>query len=244
MKTLNRATLCIDPEIPNNLRVDVLESIFSWIRYRLDRDCLRDSITIGPYLEFGYMHKLLRDYPGICVESSWSILMIYQETVSRSYSVPKDYVLRTMRENDVLSIVEVYNKAFSQYEWFILMTGGEFRDILRRRKSIVFVVEYQDKIVGFVFGEIYRAVDGDYIAIVNTLAVDPNHRGKGLGKALMDTIIREFTEIQGVKRIFLDSVIGLENLYRRFGFREYRKWTRLIVSIPQIPYKSITLYHL
>ena len=49
---------------------------------------------------------------------------------------------------------------------------------------------------------------------------------------------------RGAKRIILDGVSGLEPLYRKLGFVEYRRWAVLITPIATLPQLSIPIENL
>ncbi|WP_194840473.1 GNAT family N-acetyltransferase [Hyperthermus butylicus] len=85
-------------------------------------------------------------------------------------------------------------------------------------------------VVGYVDASIYEALDGGRTADMGLLAIDPEHQGKGLGKALMGTVVGALSRL-GVRRIVLDSVSCLERFYSRFGFREYRRWVTIRTPI-------------
>ncbi|MCL6477264.1 MAG: GNAT family N-acetyltransferase [Peptococcaceae bacterium] len=69
-----------------------------------------------------------------------------------------------------------------------------------------------EKLVG-----VGRAIsDGAYEAGVYDIAVLPEYQGKGLGKVIMDEIIGR---LQGMN-IILYAMPGVENFYRKLGFRK------------------------
>lgn len=62
---------------------------------------------------------------------------------------------------------------------------------------------------------------GDRIGELETVAVAPSHRGRGIGNALLDAVDRVFAE-QGVADVIIGALAGNEGalrLYERRGFR-------------------------
>ncbi len=70
--------------------------------------------------------------------------------------------------------------------------------------------------IGFVLSR--KAVDEEELLLI---AVDPEHRGKGIGNKLLTEYLSE-AKIRGAKRIFLEMRSGnpAEHLYREFGFTQ------------------------
>jgi ribosomal protein S18 acetylase RimI-like enzyme len=81
---------------------------------------------------------------------------------------------------------------------------------------------------GDVIGYAYAAVEGyDYMAlrgpagVLHDLIVDPEHRGRGVGKLLLDAAL-EFFKSRGVPRVVLSTAEhneGAQRLFARMGFR-------------------------
>lgn len=61
--------------------------------------------------------------------------------------------------------------------------------------------------------------DGVYTAYIGDVAVDPGHRGTGLGKQIVAELLRLSA---GHKKIILYSVPGSEAFYQKFGFQRMR----------------------
>lgn len=73
-----------------------------------------------------------------------------------------------------------------------------------------------DEVQGFVLSR--SAVDEEELLLI---AVHPRHRGKGIGKQLMQDFI-DAARTRGVRRVFLEMRAGnpAEVLYRQFGFEQ------------------------
>lgn len=64
---------------------------------------------------------------------------------------------------------------------------------------------------------------GDYMEdpSIGRVAVKASHRGKGLGKAIMEASVREVEKRFNPDRILLSAQTYLKAFYRNLGFREY-----------------------
>ena len=64
--------------------------------------------------------------------------------------------------------------------------------------------------------------DGGYVAFLSDLIVDPGYQGQGIGRKLVETVIRKIKEEMkpGYKvKLTLNSARGKEPFYEKFGFR-------------------------
>ena len=82
----------------------------------------------------------------------------------------------------------------------------------------VICVRDEDKAIGVV-----RLLwDGGYVAFLSDLIVDPGYQGQGIGRKLVETVIRRIREEMkpGYKvKLTLNSSRGKESFYEKFGFR-------------------------
>ena len=82
----------------------------------------------------------------------------------------------------------------------------------------VICVRDEDKAIGVV-----RLLwDGGYVAFLSDLIVDPGYQGQGIGRKLVETVIRRIREEMkpGYKvKLTLNSSRGKEPFYEKFGFR-------------------------
>jgi N6-L-threonylcarbamoyladenine synthase/ribosomal-protein-alanine N-acetyltransferase len=90
------------------------------------------------------------------------------------------------------------------------------------------VAEVEDQVVGYAgLSQLVGATQAD----IQTIAVRPNQRGSGLGRALMQELTKEATR-RGAKEVFLevraDNTIA-QKLYKMFGFKPHY---RTIVCVP------------
>ncbi|NPA32093.1 MAG: ribosomal protein S18-alanine N-acetyltransferase, partial [Aquificae bacterium] len=110
---------------------------------------------------------------------------------------------------------EINRRSFTTDAWGIHSFEKEFENRFSER----FVLESDGKVVGYVI----LWVVGDE-ATVMSFALDEDFRGKGLGRFLLSSAIRE---LRGrVRRVILDvrkTNVRAINLYRSLGFRVVRE---------------------
>jgi ribosomal protein S18 acetylase RimI-like enzyme len=95
---------------------------------------------------------------------------------------------------------------------------------LEATDKAVLVADDNGKVIGYT----YAAIEGyDYMAlrgpagILHDIIVDPEHRGRGVGRLLLDATI-EFFRSRGVPRVVLSTAErneGAQRLFARMGFR-------------------------
>lgn len=232
-----RISLCVDFSMPSSILYNVVEALLSWARLRLEKLRVPSKVRIAAGYEHGYMHRLLREVLGLYPEYYPASIMVLEEPPKPRK--PEGYSLREGGLSDVEAIVEVYNEAFSHYDWFIPWRLEDAIKWYTMRKPYIIVVEHQNEgIVGYIDAEIRKGLDGSINAYIATLAVKPKHQGKGLGKALISTIASKLWN-KNVERIFLDSIGGLEGFYGKLGFRIWRRQVSLLVPLSDLPSRNI-----
>ena len=89
-------------------------------------------------------------------------------------------------------------------------------------RRLVLVADLDGTVVGFVAGEERAHWSGDPELYVGELAVDPQHEGRGVGRALIDAV-SEHARALGLHTISLDTGAANTNaraFYERLGFEE------------------------
>ena len=103
---------------------------------------------------------------------------------------------------------------------------------LGRRDVVLLVAEEDGRVIGFVWGGLE---DTDYMALrgpagaIYDLVVDPDHRRRGVGRALLDAALAALTRL-GAPRVVLataEANAAAQQLFLRAGFRPtMREMTR------------------
>ena len=122
--------------------------------------------------------------------------------------------IRPFREKDRTQVVDLWNRCGLTVAW-----NDPNRDIDRKldRDPGLFLVGCVDGVVGTVMA----GYDG-HRGWINYLAVDPDHRGRGYGKALMQAAERRLSAL-GCPKINLQvrsTNIGTIEFYTSIGYKE------------------------
>ena len=131
-------------------------------------------------------------------------------------------MLRPATETDVAAITDLVDAAYGPYVERIGMRPGpmdeDYREVVRNLQ--VTVAESEGALVGvLVLG---TTPDG---FLIHNVAVHPAHRGKGLGRALLELAESEARKA-GFDSIYLFTHEGLVEsraLYERIGYVEYER---------------------
>jgi putative acetyltransferase len=122
---------------------------------------------------------------------------------------------------DAPGVIELIGRVFVEYGW-IWDPAAEVPDLLRWTPyepphGAFFVVREEGRVVGSV--GVHRA--GDDVAELHRLYLDAEVRGRGLGDALVQTVLA-WCRDNGVSRLLLWSdtrFVHAHRLYLRHGFR-------------------------
>jgi ribosomal protein S18 acetylase RimI-like enzyme len=105
-----------------------------------------------------------------------------------------------------------------------------YEEVCAKPDTVLLLAYEGDALIGYALGHVLPVQDtwiadtwrtGPRIAEVESLSVLPEHRGQGVGTALMDALEREL-EALGVSDFMVGALAGNEDalrLYRRRGFR-------------------------
>jgi [ribosomal protein S18]-alanine N-acetyltransferase len=132
-----------------------------------------------------------------------------------------DYIIRRCEERDLVSVIEINMIALPEH-----YSGYFFESILRELPEAFIIAEINNRIVGYIMCKIefgftnFRKLGFVKKGHVVSVAVLPEHRGKGLGKALMLEAIngvmnRKSDEIYLEVRKSNESAI---KMYQKLGF--------------------------
>lgn len=133
-----------------------------------------------------------------------------------------DVKIRPLDELDISAVVAIDERI-----------GGEYRpDVwenriayyLRRDPEGSVVAEVDGKVVGFMLGEMASGEFGleESTGWIEVLGVDPDHRGKALGRHLAEAILAHFRS-RGAKKVRTlvdEDMEGLRAFFTSLGFEE------------------------
>lgn len=227
--------LCVDPDLSETLRIEAVEKMLFWASARC-RELGTAHLSIWSGYRFSYMHRAIRSVLTRYVEDIGSILMRFSGRVI-DVEPPSGYrfsVLDDVNTEVLRSIVEVYNEAFSTYEWF---SPKSFEDILTEFSMLrpIYIVALREReVVGYAMLIAFRAIDGRISAEVDELAVKPCYRGRGIGKALLYYATLYAVNRLGVgDRLFLFAAPKLTRFYYSMGYTPWREY--MVIKTPLIP---------
>jgi GNAT superfamily N-acetyltransferase len=101
----------------------------------------------------------------------------------------------------------------------------ELTDTRRRaREAEVWVAVEDGQVLGSVtfcpLGSLFREIGGDDEGEFRMLAVRPEARGRGVGRALVELCLRRATELgyAGIRMSTMDRMVSAHRVYERLGF--------------------------
>lgn len=142
---------------------------------------------------------------------------------------PRDLVVRRAGPGDEAAVLSIASSAF-RYSRFHVDPGtpDHVADEVKRRWAAnalagrrgvgIDVVELAGVVAGFLIADA-RSIDGEETRIVDLVAVAPDARGRGAGRALVAAFVREHAPAADVLQVGTQIVNEPSlALYRRFGF--------------------------
>ena len=112
-----------------------------------------------------------------------------------------------------------------------------FHDALSDPNNVIYIAEVDDRAVGYVYCKVRLQPDNPFIyrqevVLVDQLSVNPEHRGQGYGRLLMEEAF-EFARSKGLARVVLDvwafndDALGF---YRRLGMTIYNEKFEILLD--------------
>lgn len=119
--------------------------------------------------------------------------------------------VRWLIRRDMTDVLRIERESY-QCPW----TEDDFLKHLRQRNCVGHVAEYENRVVGFVIYELHKG----FVHITN-MAVDPDCRGRGFGRALMDKMKAKITlhHRTRLRCIVRESNLGSQLFLRRMKMR-------------------------
>lgn len=146
-----------------------------------------------------------------------------QNIIEAAPDKTKTYILRDPEVGDLAYIAHrqtvLYEQEYGfgvQYEAIVSTIIGEYIDKFDADNEKCWIAEYEGKVVGSVF----CVNEGDGIAKLRLLYVDPAARGMGLGSTLIDEVIKFARKKHYKKLVFwtVDCLDAALHLYKKAGF--------------------------
>jgi len=124
-------------------------------------------------------------------------------------------VIRTATLSDLSYIIDLEKRCFDEK---IAYNPKQLKYLITRANSNCLIEENSENLRGFIVVLYKRGTD---VAGIETLSVDPYHRGKGIAKRLLYAAEKDVSTL-GIKKIRLEVSMGNTsalNLYHKSGFR-------------------------
>ncbi len=126
--------------------------------------------------------------------------------------------VREMTELDLEAVYSINRRSFASDAWSRDAIEREFRLPYSKR----FVLEIDGEVVGYTFVWLIRGE-----AFIMTFAVDPDHRGRGLGKMFLKKVIDSLSpQVESFTLDVRKSNLPAIRLYRSVGFSVVRERPR------------------
>lgn len=125
-----------------------------------------------------------------------------------------EVTVRQATRADLLSVFRIEKRSFAQ-PW----PYAAFERFLGNRGFLIAERRDDDEVVGFVVADVVSD-HGAPLGHIKDIAVDPDHRGQGIGRQLLERGL-SILALEGATRVKLEvrrSNEAAVRLYRRFGF--------------------------
>ena len=134
-------------------------------------------------------------------------------------------------------LLKLYIKSYQGLEEYAYTDPSSirryFRWLFRHDPQGFFLAKDKNRIVGFIAVDATWISHGEKVGEIHELAVDPDQRGKGIAKMLIEEAFRYFKN-KGLKKSGLwvgEHNRGAQHLYRKLGFEEcYTKGIWIIME--------------
>lgn len=162
-------------------------------------------------------------------------------------------LIRDAREDDMGAVMEIYNDAVANTTaiWNDEQVDLENRlDWFRTRRARgfpVLVAEFEGRVAGYASYGDWRAFDGFRHTVEHSVYVEKDHQGAGIGKLLMQALIKRASEngihvmIAGIEAnnsasIALHEKLGFRNggTFREVG-KKFGRWLDLTFMELRVP---------
>lgn len=128
--------------------------------------------------------------------------------------------IRTLEDADLGGIIALDEKISGTYRPDVWET--RFTYYMRRDPEACLVAERDDRIVGFMLGDVRAGEFGleEPTGWVEVLGVDPEERGRNIGRQLADHILEHFRAAgaHSVRTLVDQEMTGIEQFFTALGF--------------------------
>jgi phosphinothricin acetyltransferase len=140
-----------------------------------------------------------------------------------------DVSIRPARSDDLERINEIYNHtvidshvSFDLEPWYLERRRRWWGNYDTTGPYRVFVAETDDRVVGIAYSSPYRSKEAYRSSVETTVVVDPTHLGRGIGRALLSTVL-DAVAGEGIHRAY--AIVALPNdasvrLHEALGYRD------------------------
>src|SRR5258708_24437826 len=110
-------------------------------------------------------------------------------------------LIRPSRDDDVDAIAAIYGYHVMHGVASFEETPPAVEEIARRRGEIIarglpyFVAEREGRVVGYCYAGLFRPRSGYRFTLEDSIYVDPAEVGRGIGRALLETLLTGATEL-------------------------------------------------
>jgi GNAT superfamily N-acetyltransferase len=128
----------------------------------------------------------------------------------------------TYKETKSFSIAEI-ERLFLSVGW----ESGRYPEKIKQgllNSSKVISAWDGNKLIGLVRG----LDDGFTVGFLHYLLVDPDYHGEGIGKRLMEIILKYYKDLMYIKIIPSDPKVI--KFYEQFGFRQYDNYSAMVIK--------------
>ncbi|MHA2296598.1 MAG: GNAT family N-acetyltransferase [Candidatus Hodarchaeales archaeon] len=127
----------------------------------------------------------------------------------------KNYVIREMKENDILDVRRLWSK--TGFELTYSDEPEELKRMLKHNPGLCLVAIKKRTIIGVVLG----GFDGRR-GWVHHLAIDPIFQKKGVGTKLMTELTKRFNEkkVVKIKLEYFREKTEVDNFYKKLGWEK------------------------
>ena len=222
--------VCVESCLPGSTRRDAIGELLGYAStFCVDGDSVAE---ISSGFEHGALYSWLVEAIGPSIVVHRATLMKLHGRLAKigARRVPGYSFRPACIYKDLERLVEVYNLAYSGYQWFRPLSTGAAEELFSGRMgSILYVAEDKGgRIAGFAYARVFRAVDGKKTAIITALAVHPSHRGRGVGSSLVRHVV---ASLPRGTRVAVIASPGLEEMYSKLGFVVRRRWVSLLLGL-------------